>query len=130
MLGVGMALAGSTRPVPLIARLARSQLLMRVATVFNSVLLVLVIVVAGVGIHACSLALDDVVPAPVHFLFDNGESQRVGAWAVKLSCYRVSLVAQERWGKGSVVVAPLSRENLAAAIARGRFVLLAGHGLR
>ena len=75
------------------------------------------------------MARDEVVPAPVYFLFDNGEWQGVGGWAVKLSCYPVSLVAQERWGKGSVVVAPLSRENLAAAIAHGRFVFLAGHGI-
>jgi hypothetical protein len=88
----------------------------------------LVVLVVGLAIHASSLAREDAVPAPVYFLYDNQGFEFLGTWGPKLFCYRISRVAQDRWGPGNVVVAPLSRDNLANAIMHGRFVVLIGHG--
>ena len=128
MVAIGMAIAGSTRPLPLIAWLARRSRLMRVALIGNSVLLALVVLVVGLAIHASSLAREDAVPAPVYFLYDNRDYEFLGAWGPKLFCYRISRVAQERWGPGSVVVAPITAENFRTAITHGRFVVLQSHG--
>lgn len=128
IVAIGMAIVGSTRPLPLVAWLARRPRLMRVASIGNGFLLALVVLVVGLAIHASSLARDDAVPAPVYFLYDNQGFEFLGTWGPKLFCYRVSRVAQQRWGPGGVVVAPLSRANLVTAITHGRFVVLIGHG--
>jgi hypothetical protein len=128
MVAIGMAIAGSTRPLPLVAWLARRPRLMRVALIGNSVLMTLVVLVVGLAIHASSLAREDAVPAPVYFLYDNQGFEFLGTWGPKLFSYRISRVAQERWGPGSMVVAPLSRANLGTAITHGRLVVLIGHG--
>jgi hypothetical protein len=129
LLGIGMALAGSLWPIPLVARLGHNLWLTRLAFFGNSLLLVLSILFVGVAIQACSLARDDVVPAPVYFLFDNREYPALGTWGPKLICYRVSRVAQQRWGPGSVVVAPIIEKNIRTAITHGRFVVLISHGV-
>ena len=71
IVGMGMALAGSTRPLPLIGWLARRPRIMRVALIGNSGLMVLAFLVVGLAIHASSLVREDAVPAPVYFLYDN-----------------------------------------------------------
>ena len=131
VVGIGMALAGSTRSIPVIGRLGRSRWLARLAWLGNSILLGLIVLVVGLGIHASSLAREDGPPAPVCFLYETRDFDFLGPCGPKLQklfCYRIARVAQERWGPGSVVVAPLSRDNLATAIAHGRFVMLIGHG--
>jgi hypothetical protein len=125
---VGMAIAGSTTPIPLIAWLARRPGLMGLALVGNSVLLALVGLFAGLAIHASSSAREDVAPAPVYYLYDNRDHAFLGTWGQKLFCYRVTRVAQERWGPGSAVVAPITVENFRTAVTYGRFVVLIGHG--
>jgi hypothetical protein len=45
-----------------------------------------------------------------------------------LGFYRVALAATARWGRGSVVVAPLDERRLRLALRHGRFVFLACHG--
>lgn len=131
LLGMGMALTGSIRPVPLMTRLARSQWLMRVALIGNSVLMAFVVGVVGLTMHASSLVREDAVPAPVYFLYDSRDYEFLGSAGPKLNalfCYRVSRVARERWGPGKTVVAPMTAENFRTAIAHGRFVILTAHG--
>jgi hypothetical protein len=128
VVGMGTALAGSRRCLPLVNRLARRPRLMRVALAGNSILVVSVALVIGLALHASTLARADVVPAPVYFLYDNAGYEALGTWGPKLFCYRISRVAQQRWGPGKVVVAPITVENLRTAIEYGRFVVLASHG--
>jgi hypothetical protein len=128
IIGMARAAAGSTRTRPFVARLARQPWLMRGALVGDSVLLALVGVVVGLAIHACSMARDDVVSAPVYYLYDNRDHAFLGTWGQKLFCYRIARVAQERWGKGRMVVAPITVKNLHTAITQGRFVVLLSHG--
>ena len=49
-------------------------------------------------------------------------------WGFGLGLYRVSWQAQRNWGKGSTVLDHLTKENLRAALANGRVVILATHG--
>jgi hypothetical protein len=131
LVGVGMALGGSTRPVPLMARLARSQWLMRVALIGNSVLLSCTVLFVVLAMYASSITRVDGGPAPVYYLYDSQDTSFLGEFAPKLHalfCYRVSRVANERWGPGSVLVAPLTAENFRTAVAHGRLVIQIGHG--
>lgn len=128
VVGIVMSLAGSTRSIPLVGRLGRSQWLTTLAWLGNSILLGIFVLVVGLAIHASWLAREDAVPAPVYYLYDNRDHAFLGTWGQKLFCYRISRVAQERWGPGSVVVAPITGENLRIAIAHGRFVVLISHG--
>ena len=130
IVALGMAIAGSTRPVPFVAWLARRPRLVGVALICNSFLLALVGPVIGLAIHAASLVREDAVPAPVYYLYDNRDHAFLGTWGQKLFCYRVARAAQERWGPGSAVVAPLTVENFRTAVTHGRFVVLIGHGAR
>ena len=59
---------------------------------------------------------NDVVPAPVYFLFDNRDYPVLGTWGPKLICYRVSRIARQRWGPGSVVVGQIIGKDLRTAI--------------
>jgi hypothetical protein len=129
--GIGMSLAGSTRSIPVVGRLGRSRWLTRLACVANSLLLTFVVLVIGLTVHATSLARGDAVPAPVYFLYDGRDYEFLGPWGPHLNalfCYRIARVAQERWGPGSVVVAPLTVDNFRTAITHGRFAVLTGHG--
>ena len=52
----------------------------------------------------------------------------VPRWVFNLGFYRISRAATERWGPGSVVVAPLDEHHLELALQHGRFIFLACHG--
>jgi hypothetical protein len=130
IVGIGLVIAGSSRPLPLIAWLARRPRLTGLALVGNSVHLALVVLVVGLAIHASSLAREDTAPAPVYYLYDNRDHAFLGTWGQKLFCYRIARVAHEQWGPGSVVVAPITVENFRAAVTDGRFVVLISHGER
>jgi hypothetical protein len=130
IVGIGLVIAGSSRPLPLIAWLARRPRLTGLALVGNSVMLALVVLVVGLAIHASSLAREDAAPARVYYLYDNRDHAFLGTWGQKLFCYRVARVAQERWGPGSVVVAPITVENFRTAVTHGHFVVLISHGER
>jgi hypothetical protein len=124
--GLLLALAGSWRTLPLIGRLARRPLLLRLAMAGNALLLAGAALTAALALHASSLTRNDDEPAAVYLLY--GEMGFVPRWVMNLGFYRVSLAARARWGPGSVVVAPLDEHHLRLALRQGRFVFLACHG--
>jgi hypothetical protein len=124
--GLLLALFGSRRALPLIGRLARSPLLLRLAFAGNSSLLAAAALTTALALHASSLTRDDDEPAAAYLLYD--DMGVVPRWVMNLGFYRVSLAAQARWGPGSVVVAPLDEHHLRLALRHGRFVFLACHG--
>jgi hypothetical protein len=125
--GVFLALCGSTRALPWIARMTRRPLVYRLAWVGNAFLVVMVFVVAAATVHASSLTRQDDEPAQVYLLYD--DMGLVPRWVFNLGFYRISLAASERWGPGSVVVAPLDEHHLELALQHGHFVFLACHGI-
>ncbi len=126
--GVVAALSGSTLSLPAFGRLSRCSRYVRVASIGNAIAIALVALIAGLAIHAGMLTREDVTPAPVYFLYDNEGFEFLGTWGPKLFCYPAARVATERWGAKSVVVAPISAENVWTAITHGRLVVLISHG--
>ncbi|HKB38675.1 MAG TPA: hypothetical protein VKD72_19685, partial [Gemmataceae bacterium] len=120
-----LALAGSSWGLPLVRRLARSRRWLRVSFVGNVLGLVGLAVLAGVATHAVSLTRQR-GPAAVYLLYD--DDIPVPRWLYAVGMYRLSLKATDRWGPGSVVLAPLNEESLQEALAHGRMVVLATHG--
>src|SRR5262249_22588794 len=121
-----LTLAGSTRGVPLVRRLAGRPSLTRLAFAGNIAALVVGVVVAAAAGHALSLTRKDPGAAPVYLLYD--DAIPVPRWAYALGLYRVALQATERWGPGSCVLAPLDQESLRQALRHGSVVVLACHG--
>lgn len=122
-----LAVRGSMREIPVIARLARSKAVVSVSFLFGSPLSFALLFLVGAAFHATTLAEGVMRPAPVYMLYD--DMGYAPNWVFDLGFYRISRVATARWGRGSVVVAPLSRESLEAALQNGRFVFVASHGL-
>src|SRR5262249_43641738 len=97
--GVVLAILGSTRGLPLIARLARRPRWLWLAWVVNVLLLGVALLTTAAALHASSLTRDDDEPAPVYLLYDDmGVLPR---WIFTLGFYRISLAANARWGPGS-----------------------------
>lgn len=88
--------------------------------------LALIALTIVLAFHAASLARTSREGAMVYFLYDEGIP--VPRWGYALGLYRVTLQAQRNWGKGSTVLDRLNRENLRAALAHGKVVILATHG--
>jgi uncharacterized membrane protein len=124
--GLVLALRGSVRPLPFVARLACRPRLVRLAYVGNTLCWVGGLLTAVLALHASSLTRDDDDPAPVYLLYD--DMGIVPRWVFNLGCCRVSRAATARWGPGSVVVGPLDEHHLRLALRHGRLVILACHG--
>jgi hypothetical protein len=123
--GLALALLGSRRSLPLLARLAGNRRWIRVAVVANVLVLLGVLCTTALAQHASSLTREE-GPAPVYLLYDDmGCCPR---WVFNLGFYRIARAATARWGPNSVVVAPLDEEHLRLALQHGRFVFLACHG--
>jgi hypothetical protein len=128
LLGIGLALKGSVWPIPLVGRVAQSTCWVRTSLAGNCLLWSGVFLILGVAWHTATLIRDDDRPARVYFLCDDRPFESIPLWVRNLRFYRVALAAQDRWGPGSVVVAPLTEKTLKQALRHGRFVVLWGHG--
>jgi uncharacterized membrane protein len=126
--GLVLALCGSVRPIPLIARLARRPRLLWLARVGNALAWLGILLTTAAALHASSLTREDDEPAAVYLLYD--DMGVVPRWVFNLGCYRVSRAATARWGPGCVVVAPLDEHHLRLALRHGRMVILACHGVK
>lgn len=125
--GIVLAAMGSTRALPVVGRLAGRKAFIGVSFVVCSPAYLVLLVLGGVTLHATSLTDRQVRPAPVYMLYD--DLGYVPGWVFDLGFYRVSRAAKARWGRGSVVVAPVSEASLETAFESGRFVFVATHGL-
>jgi uncharacterized membrane protein len=124
--GLLLALSGSRSVLPLVGRIARRPLLLRLALAGNTVALAVVALIATTAIHASSLTRDDDEPASAYLLYD--DMGVVPRWVMSLGFYPMSLAARARWGPDQVVVAPLDERHLRQALRHGRIVFLAAHG--
>jgi len=123
---VASAAVGLAPELPLIARLARSPRLHSLALIASSPTYLVLLIFVGIAFHASLLADSRMRPAAAYLLYD--DLGFVPQWVFEVGFYRISLAATARWGPGSVVVAPLTKEALDAALAHGRFVFVASHG--
>ena len=65
-------------------------------------------------------------PAALYLLYDETQAPR---WVVTLIAFPMNLAANQRWGSDSVIVAPINRQSLREALAHGKIVYLATHGV-
>jgi len=126
MIGITRANRGSTLPIFLIARLAANKTSRVISLVWMFVLQFLLIAAVFILLRGNQLAHRDQGPASVYMLYETMDN--VPRWVFAAGFYPISEVATARWGDGSVVVAPLTRENINEAIRNGRLVFLASHG--
>ena len=125
--GMGLALAGSVRRLPLI-RGDRNRWVQGLAMGWSCLLAVTLMSLGALGWHASRLARSGGGPAQVYLLFDPSGYESLGTWGPKMLFYRVSRAATARWGPGSAVVATMSRESFSQALEHGRMVVLLVHG--
>ncbi len=123
---LGLAITGSTWQVPLLKRLARRPRVVQLSFVANSFILAIVPLTTVLALHATSLTRTSGFGASVYFLFDEGIS--VPRWGFALGLYRITLQAQQNWGKGCTVLDRLTKDTLHEALANGKVVILATHG--
>ncbi len=123
---IAWALLGSWGSVPLVGRLARFRFMMRLSLVGCTAVTVIVVVIFSATVHATTLTRNDDAPAEVYMLYD--DVQFYPRWVFNLGFYFISRASVDRWGSGSVVVAPLTKEGLAHASVEGKFIFLSSHG--
>jgi hypothetical protein len=84
------------------------------------------LLIVAIAVHASTLSRQDDEPASAYLLYD--DMGIVPRWVFNVGFYRIARAATERWGPGSVVVAPLDEHHLRLALDNGKFVFLACHG--
>jgi uncharacterized membrane protein len=126
VVGLVMAGGGSMRDLPAIGRLAQRPRWLRLARAANVLLWAGALLIMSAAVYATSLTREDDEPAPVYLLYD--DMGFVPRWVLNLGFMRIARAANDRWGPGSVVVAPLDEHHLRLALRHGRFVFLACHG--
>lgn len=128
LFGLGLALLGTCRELPLVWRLAGWPRLCRATAILLLGFYGFGIVAAGLALHARALVRDRGEPARAYCLYhDNG---MVPSWVFALGFYRVALAADARWGGHAAVMLPLNRYTLERALAEGTFVFIGSHGVR
>lgn len=126
LLLIGLSLAGSIWPVILLKRLVRQTWVIRVSSVSNALVLVLIPFIAWLAYHATSLTRANREGAAVYVLYDEGIP--VPRWGYALGLYCVTLQAQRNWGADSMVLDRLTKQSLRTALASGKVMILATHG--
>jgi len=124
--GLVSAARGTALKIPFFSQITASKKLMLFSLVWTLFLQVCLVTIVAVAVHSTHLARAEVATADVYMLYD--DMGYIPRWVFTFGFYRVSLAAIERWGDGSVVVAPLSGPALNQALQNGRLVYIASHG--
>ncbi len=123
---VAWALLGSWRPIPFVGRLARYTRLMRFSVAGYGVAVAAILATGAIAIHAQALVRNDAGTARAYLVYD--DLGFVPEWAFNLGFYPIARAAIAKWGEGSAVVTPLTKESLARALHEGDFVFVLSHG--
>lgn len=124
--GAASAALGIAPQIPLLSRTTASKRRLLFSVGWTLLLQACLGIIAAGAIHSTQLARAEAAPADVYMLYD--DMGYIPRWVFTLGFYRVSLAATDRWGDGSVVVAPLSEPALSRALQNGRLVFIASHG--
>ena len=126
VMGLVQALRGSVRGIPLVRRLTVRPHWLAVVRAGGVAFWCVIVLVAFVTVQASSLTRRGGPPARAYLLYD--DMGFYPGWLFDLGFYRIVHAATDRWGPGSVVVAPFSQDTLADALRHGDFVFVASHG--
>jgi hypothetical protein len=124
--GTLMAAAGSSRPLPILARLGGQSRVRWTGMVGAGSFWLAAACLAGMSLYADRVARPlDGNPAQLYILYDDTQAPR---WVMALVSSPTIHAAERHWGRGSTIVAPITPRSFAEALARGRFVYVAVHG--
>lgn len=124
--GLGLALCGSLRSMPLITRLSTHPRIWRPT---SSVLLVTygaILSLIPLALHGEALAPAEHKNGQVHLLFEDNDS--FPRWFFQLAFYPITRTGTALWGDGSVVVQKFDRESVRRAVAEAEFIYMGTHG--
>lgn len=126
--GIFMAAVGSSRSLPKLARLGGLRWVRWTGLVGGGGLWLMAVILPGLAVYAARVARPlDGRSAPLYILYDDTQAPR---WVMALVSVPTIHAAERHWGRGSTIVAPITPQSLAEALARGRFVYVAVHGHR
>lgn len=124
--GLGMALLGGARLMPLVHQLARRDRAVRAACGGLCALYVVLLALIPLAVHASSLVPASRQSGSVYMVYeDNNVFPR---WIFALAFYPMARAAEDTYGPGSAVLLKISRETVAQALAGGRLVFIGSHG--
>ena len=124
--GLGMALLGGARLMPLVHRLARRDRAVHAACGCLGSLFLVLLALVPLAVHASALVPESRQSGSVYMVYeDNGVFPR---WLFALAFYPMARTAEETYGPGSAVMLKISRETVAQALAEGRLVFVGSHG--
>ena len=124
--GLISATRRSGSQVPLTGRMTSKPGWLWLAALWTIFFQVSVIATLTVTFHATQIIQAAKPQAEVYLLYD--DMGYIPEEVFASGFYRVALVAQEKWGRGSVKMMPLNAANLRQALQTGRFVYVASHG--
>lgn len=124
--GLGMAILGAARPMPIIQNLAGRKRVVGAATGAMGAFLVLVLLLVLAGSYAGRSMPAARTTARVYMVYeDNGIFPRA---MFALAFLPMARAADEVYGPGSAALLPISREAVATALTHGDVVFIGSHG--
>lgn len=124
--GLGMALMGAARPMPLVHRLARRDRAVKIACVGVGALYLFLLAMLPVALHASSLVPVTRETGSVYMVYE--DNRIFPRWLFALAFYPMARTAEHTYGPGSAVLLKISRETVTQALAGGRVVFVGSHG--
>jgi hypothetical protein len=128
----------SNKPLPIVSKLSKNKNIRLYSIVWGWAFQLAIVFALLISFRASYLTQPHSSPASVYLLYENTiyiPIPNVGVWTASapkwvfnLGFYPISEVATFRWGKESVAIKPLTRENLKEAFQNGRLVFIASHG--
>lgn len=126
--GLGMALLGGTRLMPLVHRLASRDRAVRAASGGLLLVYALGLAIVPLAVQASRLVPVERETGKIYMVYeDNGIFPR---WLFALAFYPMAKAAEETYGVGSAVLLKISPDSVATALQNGRLVFIGSHGTR
>lgn len=124
--GIGQALLGSQRPLPLLGRIARRSWCWRSGAWLVLASYVSALALTPIALHAQSLTPADRTSGDVHILYDDNNT--FPRWFFLLSFYPMIRTASDLWGPESVVLGDFERSAAIRAAGEATVIYLGTHG--
>jgi hypothetical protein len=126
--GILTAAGAWPRRLPILARRGGLRWVRWTGLVGGSGLWLVAVVLPGMAVYAARVARSlDGRSAPLYILYDDTQAPR---WVMALVSVPTLSAAERHWGSGATIVAPITPQSFAEALARGRLVYVAVHGER
>jgi hypothetical protein len=112
--------------VQLFSKLKKSHKILSLSYYFQTTCMIVFLMIVLISVHSYKLSQNVIKPAKVYMLYDDMEF--VPKWILSLGSYRIQLVAQNKYGIGSVSIEPINHDNLKEALLNATFIFLSVHG--